>query len=67
MPITSEKGKKNEEGIEKDSITFTFTNGAKDQLAELKEHFSQENELELIKLAISLLQKIKENEAKKDN
>lgn len=67
MPITSEMGKKTEEGIEKDSLIVTFTNGAKDQLAELQEYYKSASELEVIKLGISYLQRIKEiDETNKD-
>lgn len=62
MPISFKKEEKytDTDGAERQALVFTFTNGAKDQILDLKDHFKQTSELELIKLAISVLQKIKE-------
>ena len=54
------------DGQEKEALIFSFTNGAKEQLLKLKEFFKQENELELLMLAISLLQKVKEQQEVED-
>lgn len=64
MPINSKIETTTEDGIRKDAMVFSFTNGAREQLAELTLHFKKESELELIKLAISLLQKFKEDDDK---
>lgn len=68
MPVSNELKKDHidDDGVTRDALAFYFTNGAKDQIQELREFFKQETDLELIKLAISVLQKIKEtNEAKR--
>jgi hypothetical protein len=62
MPITSENTTVNEDGQEKNGLTFTFTNGAKEQLEELKKFFKSPTELDVIKLGISVLQNFKEKE-----
>lgn len=64
MPLEGKEQKITEDGGEKDAFVVTFTNGARQQLADLKMFFKQENELELIKLAISLLENVKENRQK---
>ncbi|MEK7103532.1 MAG: hypothetical protein AAB870_04260 [Patescibacteria group bacterium] len=60
MPIISKIEKLAEDGIEKDAFVVSFTNGAKDQITDLKEFFEQKSEQELIELGISLLQRLKE-------
>jgi hypothetical protein len=65
MSVTSRNEKVQEEGQEKDAFTVSFTNGAKDQLEELRVHYKASDLLELIKLGISFLQRIKENDEKK--
>lgn len=65
MPVTSKNETVQEEGQEKQAITFTFTNGAKQQIEELQAFFKQPDSLEIIKLAISVLQKVKEMEEQK--
>lgn len=61
MSITSKSTTINEDGPEKNAFTITFTNGAKQQLEELKEFLKAKTELDVIKMGISLLQKLKEN------
>lgn len=65
MPIQSEEKKIDENGEQKDALAVTFTNGAKQQISELKDFFNQSSELELIKLAISVLQEAKESRTRK--
>jgi hypothetical protein len=64
MPITSktQNNFKDEDGKEKEALEFSFTNGAREQIKELGEYFKQSSELETIKLAISLLQRLKEQQ-----
>lgn len=66
MPIQGKNETIQEEGKEKDAFTVTFTNGAKQQISDLKQFFKQPDELELIKLAISLLENIREQQNGKD-
>lgn len=65
MPVNGKVEKITEDGAERDALVVTFTNGAKEQIAELKTFFKQPDDLELVKLGISLLQNIKEQEDKK--
>lgn len=67
MPATSNKVKVNEDGVEKDGLSFTFTNGAKEQLEELKAFFKVDTELDVLKTGISILANFKkEKEKEKD-
>lgn len=65
MPITGKSEKIQEEGQEKDATTISFTNGAKEQLEELRKHFNSPDFTEVVKLGISLLQRIKDSEEEK--
>lgn len=47
-------------GVEKPQFIATFDNGTLEQLEELKTFFKQADKTELIRLAISLLQRTKE-------
>jgi len=68
MPVTGEEKKINENGIEKDAFILSFTNGAVGQLDELKSFFKKGDKLEIVKMAISFLQLMKEqDEKRKDN
>lgn len=49
-----------EGGVSKPKFMATFDNGTLEQLEELKTFFKQADKTELIKLAISLLQRTKE-------
>lgn len=60
MPINGTKNTINEEGQDKEAFVVTFTNGALQQLEDLRLHYSQPDLNEVIKLGISLLQQIKE-------
>lgn len=64
MGLTAEDTQVNEEGKNKDAFVLTFTNGALQQLEELTAHFKKENKLELMKMAISVLQLVKERDDK---
>ena len=65
MPLSGENKKINEDGTDKEAFVVSFTNGAKEQIESLKQHFKAPDELEIIKLGISVLQRIKEQEDKK--
>jgi hypothetical protein len=65
MPVKGTYNKVDEDGVQKDAFIVTFTNGAKDQIEELKNFFKKTEDIEVITLAISFMQKIKEIEEKK--
>lgn len=65
MSVTAEEKTISENGEDKSGLAVYFTNGALQQLHELKEFFSAQSDLETVKLAISFLQRIKENETSK--
>lgn len=67
MPINSKNAKVQEDGQEKDALVFTFTNGAKEQLEELKSFFKVDNELDVIKSGISILANFKKEKEKKES
>ena len=62
MPVSGQDKTINEDGRDKDGFSVNFTNGAKDQLEELKEYFKASNLTEVIKLGVSFLQRVKESE-----
>jgi len=65
MPISAEdKIEKNGAGIDSRKLTVTFTNGSVDQIEELKNFLKLESCLDVIKLGISFLQRIKDDEDK---
>lgn len=66
MPVVKTTGKSTVDGKETDAAIFTFTNAAKEQLEALQEAFELDSDLEVIKMAIAFLLKIKEMEKKKD-
>ncbi len=61
MSVNQRTEKITEDGQEKDAFVVTFTNGAKQQLQELQTFFKAPDLLEVVKLGISFLQRIKEN------
>ncbi len=67
MPVSGKNETIKEEGQDKQAFTVSFTNGAKEQIEELKKHFSASSELEIVKLGISILQNLKERDEKKAN
>lgn len=62
MPVTAQTKKIEEEGQEKDALVVSITNGAKQQIEELQAFFKTPDTLEVVKLGISVLQKIKEQQ-----
>ncbi len=64
MPVTAKNTKVDEDGQEKDALEVLFTNGAKDQLNELQDYFKAPDLLEVVKLGISVLQRMKETHNK---
>lgn len=64
MPIESEKKVENIDGIEKDKLVLTFSNGALEQLVDLKKHFKLTDDTDVVKFGISMLQKFKESDEK---
>lgn len=65
MAINQQDTQVEEGGENKDAVVFTFTNGAKQQLEELQKHYKKDTSLDVVKLAISLLQKLKEVDEEK--
>lgn len=59
MPANSKTEKVQEDGKEKDALVFTFTNGAKEQIEELKAFFKSKTELDVLKTGISILANFK--------
>lgn len=66
MPIVGENKKITEEGNEKDAFVVSFTNGALEQLGEFRDFFKQTNLEEVVKLAVSFLQQIREMKERED-
>jgi hypothetical protein len=61
MPTTEEKKLvKNEDGKDTLEYNFKFTNGAVEQLEELKKYFNKNELIEIIELGISVLQRAKD-------
>lgn len=66
MPIENHIEKqKNEDGTEKEVLSVTFSNGALEQLRELQKEFGLDDEISVIKLGISIIQKAKEDTTNK--
>ncbi len=65
MALSSEDKIIKEGETEKQGFSVTFTNGTLAQLEELKEFFKKADKLDVIKLAISILQNAKEAQEKK--
>ncbi len=66
MPIDGAEKTITAEGGDKKAFVVTFTNGALEQVEELKSFFKANNNLELVKLGISLLQQFKERGEQED-
>lgn len=65
MPISAKESvEKNGEGIDSKKFVVTFTNGSIEQIEELKNYFKLEECLDVIKLGISFLQRLKDGEDK---
>ena len=67
MSITGDNKKIVEGGSEKDAFVVTFTNGALEQLNELKAFTKKTDLLEVIKFSIGVLERIKQNSGGKNN
>ena len=65
MSVTSEEKTINENGENKAGLAVYFTNGAWQQLQELKAFFKTQTDLDAIKLGISFLQQVKESRESK--
>ena len=65
MPISSTTTIVQEEDQNKNAVMISFTNGAKQQIEELKTYFNVPNEAEVVKLGISLLANLKKKEEEK--
>lgn len=61
MSVTGEEKIIKENGEDKAGLAVYFTNGALQQLQELKGFFKSSTDLDTVKLAISFLQQIKES------
>lgn len=65
MPISvKDSVEKNGDGIDTRKLVVTFTNGSIEQIEELKNFFKLEECLDVIKLGISFLQRLKDEEDK---
>ena len=67
MPVNSTNQRVQEDGKEKEALVFTFTNGAREQLEELKNFLKADTELDVLKIGISLLQNFKKAKEKEQN
>jgi hypothetical protein len=65
MGINSEEKTINEDGQEKRAFIVSFTNGALEQLEELRQFFKLTENIDVIKAGISIVQKSKEQGEKK--
>jgi hypothetical protein len=64
MAITGERREITEGGQKKKALTVSFTNGALEQLEALKNFIGTDDPIEVVKLGISFVQRIKEREEK---
>lgn len=67
MAITSEKTNINEDGQDKPALVISVTNGALEQLEDLKRFIGAEDTLEVVKVGIALIQKLKEEKHGRQN
>lgn len=63
MPLDSSRTTKIEDGQEKECLRIDFTNGALQQLEDLKSLVKSDDAVDVIRSAISLMQKIKDAES----
>lgn len=61
MPQQGQKTTVQEEGQEKEAFQVTFTNGALQELEELAKYFHTKDLTEVVKIAIGVVQKLKED------
>lgn len=66
MPLTSQEKSIQEEGKDKKAFVVTFTNGAFDQLEELRQFMKATDKEALLRMAISVLEDFKDRQTKKD-
>jgi hypothetical protein len=66
MPIDSQLKTIDKNGEMKEEFSVSFTNGALEQVRELQKFFKTPDEISVVKMGISLLQKYME-ESSKDN
>jgi hypothetical protein len=66
MPVTGKSEVIREEGQDKDAYSVSFTNGAKEQLEELKTFLKVTELTDVVKVAIALVQRIKEEREKQN-
>lgn len=64
MSLEHTRTTKIEDGEEKDCLRIDFTNGALEQLEDLKSLVKSNDPVDVIKAAISLMQNIKDSETK---
>lgn len=67
MPIQGKQTTKKEDGVDKDAYTVAFTNGALEELENLKEKFKLESLEAVVKLSIALLGRLEESDEQKPN
>ncbi len=65
MPVEAENTTENIDGVEKDKLVVSFTNGAKEQLKELQSFYGLPSESDVVKFGISMLQRLKEEKETK--
>ncbi len=65
MGLTGESKQIQEDGENKDAFVISFTNGALSQLQSLKDFLGADDPIEVVKVGISFLQKIKEEKEEK--
>ena len=63
MALQHERTTKVEDGQEKDCLKMEFTNGALQQLEDLKPFVSAADPADVVKFAIAFLQRLKDNQA----
>lgn len=62
MPLHGEKTTVNEDGVDKDAYTVTFTNGALKELEELQSSLKLDNVDKVLQVGIALLKRMKDLE-----
>lgn len=65
MALIGEEKTAKEEGLDKKKFHAIFDNGTLEQLEDLRAYFKQSDKVELVRLAISTLQRIKDLEEPK--
>lgn len=61
MPIQGQQTTTNEDGVDKDAYTVAFTNGALEELEQLKEKMHLPDLEAVVKLSIALLRRLEES------